>query len=282
MAEASIPVDLANPGQVFACMGFLEASHAVFGPAEAGFNCADKTDPRFVLAANCTKNPIEEVLDFLVNAEIKVLAPKGSKDATLLKTDDLPIIITDTYPADKVDALTLPVRFADKNRHLDLTPWCDESSRKPFKLFAGKQRSTVIVKRMREAIKGLWEKERDGLVADPFGKTVPLGGSSFKMDARKSWTPIDVGYSPDEQAHAVEASPVVELLAAIGLEHARPQVLEGYEVRYGVWEPNLPPSLARAALGASNIGVPMRTFRFRLAKAGQNKVVTFAKEEEGL
>ena len=25
MAEASIPVDLLNPGQVFACLGFLEA-----------------------------------------------------------------------------------------------------------------------------------------------------------------------------------------------------------------------------------------------------------------
>jgi hypothetical protein len=26
MAEASIPVDLLNPGQVFACLGFMEAA----------------------------------------------------------------------------------------------------------------------------------------------------------------------------------------------------------------------------------------------------------------
>ena len=32
MAGASIPVDLGNPGQVFACLGFLEAAdvHVVF------------------------------------------------------------------------------------------------------------------------------------------------------------------------------------------------------------------------------------------------------------
>ena len=31
MAEASIPTDLFNPGQVFACMGFLEAADVLIG-----------------------------------------------------------------------------------------------------------------------------------------------------------------------------------------------------------------------------------------------------------
>jgi CRISPR-associated protein Csb3 len=34
MAQADIPVDLFNPGQVFACLGFLEAADIVLGDAE--------------------------------------------------------------------------------------------------------------------------------------------------------------------------------------------------------------------------------------------------------
>ena len=47
-------------------------------------------------------------------------------------------------------------------------------------------------------------------------------GGSFNFDPRGAWTAIDAGYSPNEHKHAVEASPVVEFLAAWGLEHARP------------------------------------------------------------
>ena len=36
VAEAEIPVDLFNPGQVFACLGFLEAADILVGDAEGG------------------------------------------------------------------------------------------------------------------------------------------------------------------------------------------------------------------------------------------------------
>ena len=132
---------------------------------------------------------------------------------------------------------------------------------------------------MLDALRGLWQDKQRELIGDPFGLTVPLGGSSFKFDARKAWTAIDAGYSPDEQGDAVEASPVVELLAALGLEHARPDEFETRQVRYGVWKGLLPPVLARPALGGVSVGVPMRVFSFTLAMAGKNKVVTFSQEE---
>jgi CRISPR-associated protein Csx14 len=114
---------------------------------------------------------------------------------------------------------------------------------------------------------------------DPFGVTVPMGGSSFKFDARKSWTAIDAGYSPDEQKHLVAASPVVEILAAIGLENARPDEFETRQVRYSAWNGLVPPVLARPALAGTHIGIPRRVFQFTLALSGKNKVVTFAEEE---
>jgi CRISPR-associated protein Csx14 len=132
---------------------------------------------------------------------------------------------------------------------------------------------------MLDAIRELGRVHNDKLTDDPLGPTVPLGGSSFKFDARKSWTAIDAGYSPDEQTHGIEASPVVELLAAVGLEHARPDEFETRKVRYGVWKGLLPPALARPALAGIRFGVQMRVFRFTLDLAGKNKVVTFAQEE---
>lgn len=47
MSATSIPVDLFNPGQVFACLGLLEAADILLGDAEGGFNWGDETDVRF-------------------------------------------------------------------------------------------------------------------------------------------------------------------------------------------------------------------------------------------
>lgn len=304
MAKASIPVDLFNPGHVFACMGFLEAAEVLLGQTEAGFGWTQETIPRFELRANGDEDPFRVVLRFLVEAQLQRLAPTGYTDPLPKKkaktqrkkndevdvhptndeandstTADGPLCTLDTFPAAEADWLTLPVRLAHDGCFVDLTHWCDGSSRNSFKLFAGQQRSAAIVQQMLEAFRTLWRHGQNAVIADPFGLTVPLGGSSFKFDARKAWTAIDAGYSPDEQGNAVVASPLVEILAAVGLEHARPDEFETREVRYGVWKDFLPPVLARAALGGVRVGVPMRIFRFTLEMAGKNKVVTFAQEE---
>src|SRR5207244_2862910 len=99
------------------------------------------------------------------------------------------------------------------------------------------------------------------------------------FDPRGAWTAIDAGYSPNDHKHLVSASPIVEILAAVGLEHARPKEFGTRAVRYGVWAGLVPPVLARAALGCASIGIPIRTFRFTLDLSGKNKVVTFAEEE---
>jgi CRISPR-associated protein Csb3 len=281
MAQASIPVDLFNPGQVFACLGFLEAAEVLLGHAEGGFDWDGQPEPRFVLRADGQENPFHTVLEFLAKAQVQRLAPPDYTEENDLTPSDGPLCRIDTFPGGKVDQKTLPVRFVHAGRCLclDLTHWCDGSSRDAFKLFAGQQRSASIASQMLKALRELWTQRWEELVGDPFGLLMPLGGSSFKLDARKSWTTIGAGYSPDDQKNAVAASPVVEILAALGLEHARPVRFEKGGVRYGVWKGLLPPVLARPALGGIRVGVPLRTFRFTLDKAGQNEVVTFAQEE---
>jgi CRISPR-associated protein Csx14 len=104
-------------------------------------------------------------------------------------------------------------------------------------------------------------------------------GGSFNFDPRGAWTAIDAGYSPNTQKDGIAASPVVEILAAIGLEHARPDEYETRKVRYATWHSPLPPMLARAALSGADLKVLMRRFTFELDLSGKNKVTTFAQEE---
>lgn len=302
MAKASIPVDLFNPGQVFACLGFLEAAEVLLGKAEGGFDWTNEP-ACFEIHSQGEENPFCVVLEFLRGAQVQRLAPKfytdqpstikqGKEDQERLQQAaceemndpprDAPVCTVETFPAPEVDRLALPLRLERNGLQLDVTHYCDASSRNSFKLFAGQQRSAAIAQQMCTAIRALWDIRGKDLIQDPLGLTAPLGGSSFKFDARKAWTGIDAGFSPDEQSHAVEASPVVEILAAIGLEHARPDEFGTREVRYGAWNGLLPPMLARPALGGVPVGTSRRIFRFRLELAGKNKIVTFAKEEASL
>lgn len=109
-------------------------------------------------------------------------------------------------------------------------------------------------------------------------RAYPHGGS-FNFDPRGAWTAIDAGFSPNEHKHAIQASPVVEFLAAWGLEHARPDEFDVRQVRYAAWGASLPPMLARAALAGGLVTIPLRRFRFHLDLSGKNEVVTFAQEE---
>jgi CRISPR-associated protein Csx14 len=300
MAKASIPVDLFNPGQVFACMGFLEAADVMLGNALGGFEWPNGGEPRFEIQADGASNPFGAVLKLLTEGHLHRIAPEGYVEPSASGGSKQPTksakksrkkkqvngesskgcaLTVDTFPAREADRLALPLRLEHDGHHLDISHWCDGSSRNSFKLFAGQQRSDVIAKQMLNAIRTLSRKHGDSLIADPLSPTVPLGGSSFKFDPRKSWTGIDAGYSPDEQSNEVQASPVVEVLAAVGLEHARPDEFETRNVRYGVWNAPLPLLLARPALAGVPIGVPMRVFRFTLDLAGKNKIVTFAQEE---
>ena len=320
MAEASIPVDLFNPGQVFACLGFLEAADVLLGDAEGGFDWSDEVNTTFALQAGSEQNPFEAVLEFLAEVEPIRWAPAGYSDPPPKKskaggddeTEDndtneeaavAPALhLSPSFPAKQGDRMALPIRFGGGNRPVvDLGHWADGSSRESFKLYAGNRSADRIARAMLKGVRKkptgkqkangipgdlitrglsqLWDAERAELIKVPFHRLTAMGGS-FNFDPRGAWTAIDAGYSPNEHKHPVEASPVVEFLAAWGLENARPTVESGTRhVRYAAWGKRLPPILARAALSGSIGTVPLRRFHFDLDLSGKNKVVTFAREE---
>lgn len=326
MADHAIPVDLTNPGQVFACLGFLEAADVLLGDAEGGFDWSEPGDVRFRLSALGDENPFAAVLTFLAETEIRRFGPIGYSDPPPKKgtkgaaeeneeaeddeeeadvgTGPSALDLTETFPAKKADRMTLPIRLGGGNRPvIELGHWADDpddSGRESFKLYSGNRSAEKIARAMLKGVrkkpskrqkesrqardiktKGiaqLWEDERSRLIKEPFDVLTPMGGS-FNFDPRGAWTAIDAGYSPNDQGDQVAASPVVEFLAAWGLEHARPLVSDDRQVRYVAWGVPLQPCLARVALIGAIPSLPMRHFHFLLDSSGKNKIVTFAERE---
>jgi CRISPR-associated protein Csx14 len=324
----SIPVDLKSPGQVLACMGFLEAAEVLLGGVEAHFDWSE-AQATFVLRADGDKNPFVAVLEFLSKAKISELTPIGYVEGGAADADDdgkedtAPIeaegdegadgddpgeaqgrVTTPAFPAGEGERNALPIRLVAGGRCLAVSHWTEARksphtpwlSRDDFKLYSGNRSANRIATQMLQGVRAkskknqsigefknrglqqLWQENRAALLRAPFDVVTPMGGS-FNFDPRGAWTAIDAGYSPNTQKDAIAASPVVEILAAIGLEHARPDQYETRKVRYVVWGHPMPPMLARVALVGADLKVPMRRFAFELDLSGKNKIVTFAQEE---
>jgi CRISPR-associated protein Csx14 len=328
MAEASIPVDLFNPGQVFACLGFLEATDVLLSNAECSFDWTDSANVRFLLRASGEENPFAVVLEFLATAKPQRWGPVGYTDPPLKKgkaggqandeddTEDESVThpadgsegkvselkLSDTFFAPEGNRMSLPIRLGGGNQPtVELGHWADGSSRDSFKLYAGNRSADRIARAMllgvrkklkkgqlkkgqligdlkTKGVAQLWDEQRETLIEHPFHVLTPMGGS-FNFDPRGAWTAIDAGYSPNDQKHQIEASPVVEFLAAWGLENARPQEFETRMFLYAAWGAPLPLMLARATLCGNISVVPLQRFRFELDMSGKNKVVTFAEPE---
>lgn len=314
MAQSRIPVDLFNPGQVFGCLGFMELAEILLDDVEVGFDLSNALQPSFCITAAGEKMPVEEVLEYLALATVDLLVPVGyavsSKKKPRADVDDeggeddadndaFPETreYSEYYPDREADVLSLPVRLCVQGKPtLELSHWTDGSTRNTFKLYSGNRSADRIVRAMLSGVrekpkksqqygdlqyKGLaqlWAEQRSELKSKPFDALTPLGGT-FNFDARGAWTALDAGYSPNTQRHGVVASPLVQILAACGLEHTRPVEFGVRQVRYCVWTGMLPANLARVAFQGGIPSLSTRQFRFELALSGKNKIVTFSQQE---
>ncbi|CAG0955940.1 hypothetical protein BURK2_00466 [Burkholderiales bacterium] len=278
MAESKIPVDLFNPGQVFACLGFMELADALLGDVEAEFDWGDSKQVQFCLTATGEQNPFEVVLGFLKIATVTPLRPEGvdgpwPKDATQSEVFPAPLSELRDSTGKKFTASALPISLESEGRKFNVSNWLVGDKREALKLFAGQQ---VAAKLMTNALSG--DSTKKGTVgvrqlspasSDPF-ETGPVGGR-FGYDARGAWDAMNTGSSLDEQGATLLVSPVVEALAVVGLEYTRPAFLSAYEIRYAVWQGKMPVSLARAVFTQPRGLVPRGHFRCFRAHLGDDK-----------
>lgn len=285
MAKAHIPVDLFNPGQVFACLGFLEAADILLGDAEGGFDWSDSAATLFRLRAAGDENPFAHVLQFLAEAEVVSLAPRTSALSTETWRVPTLVIDSDAFPTEApASPATLPARLFAGHRNLDLSSWGDANDlRDNVKFWAGAGGYPGAAL-LRDAL-DLARPSMRAAAAAPFDLAVPQS-SSFRFDWRRDYVPIDVGFSPNEHtAMTMLGYPLTEILAAIGVSHARPLRRDKLDYRYAViGAGDVPPPLPlhRAALGAAVLPFPQRFFRMRLDWPGQEnqaRCITEVEEE---
>ena len=276
MAEASIPVDLANPGQVFACLGFVEAADILLGAVQGGFDWNNGEECCFCLAADSDENPIKAVLQFLDRASVTSAAPDGSSNATDGWGIETVINDSGAFPfGDPPSPATLPARLTDAAGHtVVIDYWGDQTGRDNVKFWggAGGYPGAALVRDALDLIDGRAADQ----AANPFSLSAEQS-SSFRFDWRRDYVPLHAGFSPNAHDHIVmQGYPVVELLAAVGLTNSRPSRRSRLEYSYGiagvVGGRLHDPILLRAALGTPNAplpGMPFRRFTMRLAWPGQ-------------
>lgn len=291
MAAATIPVDLRNPGQVFACLGFMEAAEILCGPCEGGFDYSGREiGTSFTLAVAGAVNPVEQVLEFVVRAELRAESPHRSRLSTTKWGVETTARSDPVFPSPPPESpATLPIYLVADRKIVPIEHWLDgdHNGRDNMKFWAGASGypGAALARDALSQLKALGNNALADVIADPFAMTVPQS-SSFRFDWRRDYIPMDVGFSPNKHsAMTMVGYPVVEIMAAVGMQHARAQRPDRRNkllYRYGVSNIRLPTIFARAVLGAQNIGFPMRTFRMRLGwpgQEGQARCIVDAEEE---
>ena len=295
MSESTIPVDLLNPGQVFACLGILEAADVLLGDASAAFDWSGGGVTTFRVAAAGTEPPIERVMRFLEDAEVDCpgtggIAQRGRLEAKLgrvagSRRSRLSVSVSGSrfarYPAGR----SARCRSATRS---SLEYWGDATRRDNVKFWAGSAGypGAAIARDALRLVRGNARQHAN----DPFAMS-GVQSNSFRFDWRRDYVPVQAGFSPNKHRKNIRmvGFPLVEVLAAVGMTHARPSRRTKLEYRYGVLGQDdgalFAPLFHRAALGASNPipGRPFRRFVMHLdwpGKEGQARCITQVMEEE--
>ena len=177
MAESSIPVDLLNPGQVFACLGILEITDVLLGDAKGAFDWRREQATVFRVSAAKSKPPVQSVMRFLKEARIDARAPVGStyRDVWKASWGEIPEINDPGAPfpfPDPKKPAKLPVVLRDDiGNEATLDYWGDATRRDNVKFWAGAggKPGVAILRDALESVRGtLAQHEKD-----PFALSEP-------------------------------------------------------------------------------------------------------------
>jgi len=264
-ANITIPVDLTNPGQFFACCGLLELADRLWPAADV---IGRFSAPRFQRSLFCVSARVRfdssDLVKVLINCERTAVEPyqpiRGSdgkpvKDAKKTK----PVLL-------RHSDISGAVKFC-----LRLAWWLDElaGTQTRFKTWSAHHSAEGLIASVSSQVKGD-EITNENVLQQRVGMTSRLG-----LDPRSSWNTLDTGFSPNDQQLPVDTYPATELLATIGLETFRPSLTDDGYV-YAIWSSPLPLIVARAA-ASGNLNIQGITrYCFEVASRGKFKYFTKA------
>jgi hypothetical protein len=232
----SIPVDVTNPGQFFACCGLFELADRLWPGAEAWFK-GDAAHSEFQIMAwksqsdvNTDDGPtLRELLSNARALRFDIGNDEGGSDG---EGDD-------DSPLDPI-AIQSPVQM--------ILDWWSDKSIKPW---AGSMKERSILDAMLRAI--------DPANPDPMNDTKPVFDpvgpmeagrrakklkkkEPFYFDCRRGSNahPLDSGFSPDPHQLRSYCFPAVEAMCFVGLQRARPAPTDvPNQSTYTVWTTRL-------------------------------------------
>ncbi|MCL5947164.1 MAG: type I-U CRISPR-associated protein Cas8c [Chloroflexi bacterium] len=267
----SLPVDITNPGQFFACCGLLELAHRLWHDTEGWFVTEGGTifNIRTLASEPCTLSRItDELVKAGITGELSVeeqaeLQRLESQKRTLSKLSEKDEERRSSLGKKKREGALI---FGPPFNSLRLSWWQEENSNVP-KTFAGKQEvyqmAQAMLSELDNAVRQPQPLEYRSLLQREKSKVEP-----FYFDAKRFTHALDVGFSLDVQEKAIRASaaPLTEILALIGLQRFRPRQMpeDKWAFEYFAWDQPLGIAVAAAvACGAIPIA-GQRGYRFWL------------------
>ena len=249
-ADITIPVDLTNPGQFFACCGLLELASRIDENALGWFDGS-----KF-----CIKTCVKDFLDEFFSCAVEVDTTYQSADADDGSEEDADD--GDDHHRGRVFPMRLGPPF-----HLLLNWWTDaEAQGQKLKLWTAGQRVTDLLlghhKKKKKKAKGKPDetirvytpstREHFARVVrehpdDWLRKAVPIASpAAFSFDSRLSRNnAIDLGHVT---ASTLAFSPAIDVLCLIGFQRFRPKMIEVWNCnRYCSWIVPLPVLVAPLA-----------------------------------
>lgn len=244
----TVPVDVSNPGQFFACCGLLELATRADARAEAWFS-----DGYFNVSAGVS---LDDVLRRLRGAVVdNTMTP--TQKARLDELSAMPKRQRESMEG--VDEEKKSLESLRRELPISLTgdvtlvvDWFtdEHAGGARFKTWAGQQSVLDIARAMHGGLGSAGVGEAATFLASARGIGLPF---CFDSDLGGQGSALDIGFSFDPLATS-EATritgrcrPALELLAFIGLQRFRPREIARNRFAYVVWRPPFSASVAAAA-----------------------------------
>jgi CRISPR-associated protein Csb3 len=261
-ATITIPVDLTNPGQFFACCGLLELADRLWPGAEGWFEgdaffASTSTGSLCAITEALRNCSVDNTMTPEQVARLQALSAMSKSDRTAeAGLED---------EKKDLESLRRELPIVLKGSLHFLVDWFNDdlAGGKRFKTWAGQQSVLDIARAMHDGCgktQGIWDDvRRTGL---PFNFDSDLGAQGSALDIGFSFDPL-----AGSDATRIEGTckPALELLAFIGLQRFRPCELprQGRFV-FTAWRPPLPPSAASTVASGAVTLVGDPQFEFKL------------------
>lgn len=245
-ANITIPVDLTNPGQFFACCGLLELADRLWPGAEGWFE-----RDHFCLAAS---GSLESILQLIGDSTV-TNTMSAAQHNRLEELSSMSRRAREQTPGLEDEKKTLEALRRESPIVLNgkvtfrIDWFCDDfAGGSRFKTWAGQQSVLNIVQAMHEGISTARIASGDDLWKPVHNIGLPF---NFDSDLGGQGSGIDIGFVFDALAGnettriEVACKPALELLCFIGLQRFRPRELAGQNrFVYVAWNVPLNPSVA--------------------------------------